>query len=70
MNRKRECFVIAPIGTPRSKARRRTERLLRFVIRPVAEEKKYNVEIAHELKQPGRITVQVIERIVSSDLGV
>ena len=69
MDKMHECFVIAPIGPPGSDVRDRTESLVEFIIKKAAQDH-YEVTIAHLLPDPGKITVQVIEKIVSSALVI
>jgi hypothetical protein len=68
-DRRRTCFVIAPIGRANSEIRRATDGLLNSVVRPVLEPE-YAVVIAHELDLPGSITNQVIDHLLSADLVV
>ncbi len=69
MDRMLDCFVIAPIGDPGSDTRRRTDQLVDHVIEKAAKDH-YNVTIAHEIDEPGKITVQVVEKIINSALVV
>ena len=69
MEQVHECFVIAPIGGPDSSTRKRTDQLIKHIIEPAAQGH-YTVTIAHKLPQPGKITIQVVEKIVSSALLV
>jgi hypothetical protein len=66
-----DCFVIAPIGDPRSETRRQTDGLLNEAIRPVIEEKlNLDVIAAHELPEAGSITRQVIQRLLETELVI
>ena len=64
------CFVIAPIGEPESDTRRRSDQILRYIIRPAVEECGYIATRADEIDEPGIITNQVIQRVVDGDLVV
>lgn len=66
---KKSCFVITPIGDVGSQTRRSTDGLLNAVIRP-ALENEFEVVAAHELSNPGSITVQIIEHLLDDDLVV
>lgn len=66
----KSCFVIIPIGEKGSPTRRRTENLLRMVIRPVLETFHYRVQAAHEMPGLGSITNQIIRRVVEDDLVI
>ena len=64
------CFVIAPIGEPESDTRRRSDQILRHVIRPAVKSKGYTAIRADEISEPGIITSQVIQHIVEDPLVV
>ena len=64
------CFVIAPIGEPESDTRRRSDQILRHIIRPAVESKGYTAIRADEISEPGIITSQVIQHVVDDQLVV
>jgi hypothetical protein len=64
------CFVIAPIGEPESETRKRSDQVLKHVIRPAAEKCGYTAVRADEISEPGLITSQVIQRVVNDDLVI
>lgn len=64
------CFVACPIGKSGSDVRKRTDAMLDLVIRPVAEPLGYEVIPAHEDRRPGKITAQIVERLVDSELVI
>lgn len=66
----KRCFVIAGISSPESQIRRATDGLIVSVIRPVLKPMGFEVEVAHEISEPGSITRQVIDRLLSADLVV
>lgn len=67
MATKGECLVIAPIGDADSDTRIRTENIFKFIIqRAVGDE--YEAVLPHRLDRPGKITMQVIEKIVTVPL--
>jgi len=70
MPEKPECFVIAPIGAEKSEIRTRSDLILKYIIKPVAEECGYNAVRADELSEPGSITTQVINRILEAPMVV
>jgi nucleoside 2-deoxyribosyltransferase len=66
-----ECFVIAPIGDPRTDTRRQTDGLLEEAIRPVVEEKiGLDVTAAHQMPEAGSITRQVLQQLLEAELVV
>ena len=54
------CFEIAPIGPEDSATRKRSDKVLRHIIRPVVESLGYEAVRADEIAEPGSITNQVI----------
>ena len=64
------CFCIAPIGQDGSEERKRSDQVLRYVIKEALEPKGYTVTRADEIASPGSITTQVIESIWKSDIVV
>ncbi len=67
---KKACFVIAPIGEPESDTRKRSDQVLRHIIRPAVEGLGYLATRADEISQPGNITTQVIQRIIDDPLVI
>lgn len=66
----KSCFVISPIGDDDSETRRRSDQVLRHIIRPAVEACGYVATRADEIDKPGIITTQVIQRIVDDQLVV
>ncbi len=64
------CFVIAPIGEPESETRKRSDQVMRHIIRPVVEPCGYEAIRADEIDKPGIITSQVLQFVVEADLVV
>jgi hypothetical protein len=63
------CFVIAPIGSVGSDIRKRSDQILKHVIRP-AMARRYRTIRADELPHPGIITSQVIQHVLNDDLVI
>lgn len=66
----KRCFVIAPIGESDSDTRKRSNQILRHIIRPAAAECGYKAVRADEIDKPGIITSQVIQHVVSDELVI
>ena len=66
----RKCFVITPIGESGSQERRDTDGLIEIAIGPVLTRNDYQVFVPHQMPNPGSITRQVIEHILSDELVI
>lgn len=64
------CLLICPIGDDGSKARKLSDVLLEQVFRPAAEGCGYTLVRADELTDPGLITQQIIDRLLTADLVI
>jgi len=64
------CFVISPIGVNASPQRKRADSVLKHIFKPALEPLGYTVVRADEISQPGSITLQVLERVLESDLVI
>ncbi len=69
-NHEKLCFVISPIGDPDSDTRKRSDQVLKHVIRPAAVTCGYEAVRADEIDKPGMITSQVIQHVVNDALVV
>ena len=69
--KKKSCFVIAPIGDEDSDIRTRSDQVLKFVITPAVTQRGYEKPVrADKISEAGVITTQIIEQIVEADLVV
>jgi len=50
------CFVIAPTGEPDSETRKRSDQVLKHIIRPAVKSCGYKAIRADEIDKPGMIT--------------
>lgn len=64
------CFVISPIGELDSETRKRSDQVLKHVIRPAVSSCGYKAVRADEIDKPGMITSQVIQHVVNDALVV
>ncbi len=69
-NQRKPCFVISPLGDPESETRKRSDQVLRHVVRPAVESCGYEAVRADEIDKPGMITSQVIQHVVEDPLVV
>jgi hypothetical protein len=69
-DRQRVCFVVTPIGAETSATRRSIDGLVDAVIEPTLVDIGLKVIVAHRMTNPGSITNQVIELLLSADLVV
>lgn len=70
VSEKKQCFVISPIGEPKSEPRKKSDLLFNHIIKPVMDEFQYITERADKIGEPGIITTQVIQRIENSPLVI
>jgi hypothetical protein len=66
----KNCFVIMPIGEESSDTRRRSDQVLKHIIKPAAEFCGYAAIRADEIDKPGLITSQVIQRVIDDPLVI
>jgi hypothetical protein len=66
----KNCFVIMPIGDESSETRRRSDQVLKHIIKPAAESCGYAAIRADEIDKPGLITSQVIQRVIEDPLVI
>lgn len=69
-NENNKCFIITPIGEVNSQIRRSAEGVINSAIRPILEELNFEIQIPHEMSDPGSITKQVIEHILFDKLVI
>lgn len=64
------CFIITPIGEDGSAIRKKTEGILKNVIKPVCSNTNLHAIVAHEIDEPGSITNQVIQHVLESKMVI
>jgi hypothetical protein len=69
-NQEQICFVIAPIGESDSDIRKRSDQVLKHVIRPAAKSCGFRAIRADEISEPGIITTQILQHIVDDPMVV
>ncbi|ELZ27635.1 hypothetical protein C475_06935 [Halosimplex carlsbadense 2-9-1] len=70
MNENKECFFIAPIGDEGSEVRKRSNKVMEYIVKEAVSDYGYSVTRADQMDQPGSITSQVIQKTVGSELVV
>lgn len=68
-------FVICPIGGEDSEERKRSDRVLKHLIQPAVknatdQDPEHCVSRADSIAEPGRITKQILEKLVSADVVI
>lgn len=64
------CFIICPIGSAGSDQRKRSDNLLTYILEPICAERKIKCVRADQLKDPGIITNQIMDYLVTADLVI
>jgi len=65
------CFVISPIGDEGSDIRDRSDEILDYIIKPVAQKCGYeNIVRADQISKPGMITSDIVQHLLDDDLVV
>ena len=67
---KKIAFVISPIGKPDSLERRRSNQILKYIIKPVVTELGYEAIRADDITSPGIITTQIVDHIIKDPLVI
>jgi hypothetical protein len=65
-----ECFFIAPIGEEGSDVRRRSNLVLKYIVKPAAAELGLTAVRGDELDSPGQITLRIIDHILHANTAV
>lgn len=64
------CFLICPIGSKGSEIRSRSDKVLKFIISPVAKKLGFDVVRADKIPLPGIITDQIIKHLLDDELVI
>ena len=67
------CFVICPIGEPKTEIRIRSDKVYKFIINPVIEKLDgYDLKVirADKISSPGVITDQIIQHLLEDILVI
>lgn len=67
--KKKTCFLVTPIGEPSSLTRKRVDQWESLVYKPVLTDK-YRVVRADKISVPGKISHQVLDYLIDSDLVI
>lgn len=67
---KKECFVIAPIGSAGSEVRKKSDQVFKHIIQKTLEPLQYKAVRADHIAEPGMITSQIIQRINDAPLVI
>jgi len=64
------CFVICPIGPKGSETRKRSDKVLRFIISPIADKVGLHLIRADQIPSPGIITDQIMKHLLEDELVI
>lgn len=67
---KKTCFVVCPIGDDNSETRKRSDIILKHIIKPVCEQFGYEVVRVDQLKTVDRIDHTIIEYLETAELVI
>lgn len=70
MDNLKTCFVICPIGQEDTETRTRSDAVFEHILKPIAEQKQYNLKRADKIYQPDTITETIINELNTSDLVI
>lgn len=70
MQENKKCFIITPIGNPKTDIREKADGVIYAIIKPVLTELGYEVIPPHEMSDSGSITQKIIEHIINDDLVI
>ena len=68
--RTKRCFIISPIGDAGSDVRRRSDKILKHIVRPVCNQLGFAAVRADEINHTSLISRRVMEEILTSDLVI
>ncbi len=68
-DKKKSCFVIAPIGDPDSDVRQWSNKIFKHIIKP-AVEPDYDPIRAQDIDQSGLVTAQIVDQLLGADLTI
>lgn len=64
------CFFISPIGTEKSDIRKRSDRVMNFIIKPVADALDYETVRGDLMANSGLITPEILQMVMDSPLVI
>ena len=64
----KDCFIICPLGSANSDTRKRSDKLLKHVFKPILKENEFKAVRADQIPKVGLITTQIINLIIESPL--
>jgi len=67
---KEECFLVCPIGEKESEDRKRSDTLLKHILKPILDSEGYEPIRADKMAEGGMITTQIINKIISVPLVI
>lgn len=70
MSDRKRCFLVAPIGEPGSDTHKRSNVVLKYILRPPVENCGYELIRADDISSPGMVTIQVLNHLAQDDLVI
>lgn len=66
----KKCFLICPIGKEGSDIRKRSDKVMKYLLSPVCSQKGYEVIRADLIASANKISVDIIEHLENDDLAI
>lgn len=64
------CFIACPIGSEDSEDRKRSDKLLKYILQPVLKKLDYEIIRADQIQSAGKITTQVLQSLYDADIVI
>lgn len=65
-----DCFIICPLGDENSEARKKSDKILKYVFKPVLDKNEFKAIRADQIPKSGFITSQIINLLIDCDLVI
>lgn len=70
MAKQKVCFIISAIGESHSTERKHADKVQKYIVKPILDQKKYKSVRADEITRPGMIVPDIIEHLQNAELVI